>query len=60
MANPEVYESQKHLLEQVPSGYLYYPLVFVNDEFSFSGGVDYYQILYVLRDVLQPEQAATS
>ena len=59
MALPDQYEQHKVLLEQVPQGYLYYPMVFVNDELKVTAGADPYQVMYVVQEVLQAEKATS-
>jgi disulfide oxidoreductase YuzD len=54
MSVPEEYEQHKALLEGVDNGRFFYPLVFVNGELKLSGTAEYYEILYVLREVLEP------
>ena len=39
----------------MPEGYLYYPLLFVNGELKNVGSAEYYEILYVIREMLEPE-----
>lgn len=48
-------ERHKELLAQVPEGYLYYPLLYVNGQLRHVGSAEYYEILYVIREVLEPE-----
>lgn len=54
MANPEAYAQQKHLLEQVPEGYFFYPFVFVDGQLKLAGSAEYYEVLYAVREVLGP------
>jgi len=54
MSVPEEYEQHKALLEGVDNGRFFYPLVFINGELKLSGTAEYYEILYVLREVLEP------
>jgi len=53
MVKPEEAEQVRDLLEQVPQGYLYYPLVFINGELRIIGSAQYYEILGEVRDLLQ-------
>jgi disulfide oxidoreductase YuzD len=59
MAIPEQYEKGKVWLDQVPEGYLFYPLVFVNGELRVVGSAEYYEILGAVREVVRGEAAAT-
>ena len=52
MAQPENEARHQALLEKVPPGYLYYPLLFVNGELKSAGSVEYYDVLYAVRDLL--------
>lgn len=54
MSIPEQYEQQKALAESLDGQRFFYPLVFVNGELKLSGTAEYYEILYVLRDMLGP------
>lgn len=55
MAVPEQYERGKAWLEQVPEGYLFYPLVFVNGELRVVGSAEYYEILGAVREIARDE-----
>lgn len=55
MAVPEQYEAKKALLDSVPKGYMYYPLVFVGEELKTVGSAEYYEVLYAVREVLGDE-----
>jgi len=57
MAESDQYEQRKALLEKVPAGDVYYPLVFIDGERKLSGSADPYQIVYALQSVMQVEQA---
>jgi disulfide oxidoreductase YuzD len=57
MADPKQYEQYKTWVDQVKSGYRYYPLVFIDGELKLSGSADPYQIIYALQSVMQVEQA---
>jgi len=59
MAVPEQYEQQKDLLQLVPTGYLYYPMVFINGELKVTAGADPYQVIYAVQDMLRAEKATT-
>jgi len=59
MAEPEQYEQQKSLLEQVPVEYRYYPLVFVNGELKVTAGADPYQVMYAVQDMLKAEKVTS-
>jgi disulfide oxidoreductase YuzD len=52
MADPVPNEQAQELLKQVPEGYLYYPLVYVNDKLQIVGSAQYYEIYYAVREVL--------
>jgi len=54
MAVPEEYEQHKALLSGLDGGRAFYPLVFVNGELKLSGTAEYYEILYVLREMVEP------
>ena len=49
---PEV----KALLEQVPEGYLYYPLVYIDDTLEIVGSAQYYEIFYAVKKALGPTE----
>jgi len=53
MAEPEAFEQHKALLDQVPGGYLYYPLVFIDGNLKVTGGADPYQVMYAVQTVLK-------
>ena len=59
MAIPEQHAQAKAWLEKVPQGYLYYPIVFVNDELRLVGSAEYYEVLAAVRE-LMPKEAAAS
>jgi len=46
---------QKALLAQVPERYFFYPLVFVNSELKLVGTAEYYEVLHLVREMLQPQ-----
>ena len=46
---------QKALLAQVPERSYYYPLVFVNGELKLVGTAEYYEVLHLVREMLQPQ-----
>lgn len=52
MAKPEEEQKVRDLLDKVPKGYLFYPLVFVNGELRIVGSAEYYEILGAVRDLL--------
>jgi hypothetical protein len=56
MAVSEQYEAKKELLDRVPKGYLYYPLVFVGDDLKTVGSAEYYEVLYAVREVLDEDK----
>jgi hypothetical protein len=33
-------------------GYLYYPLVFIDNELKLAGSAEYYEVLYLVREAL--------
>lgn len=47
--DPEQEKRCQPLLDKVPQGYLYYPLVFINDELAIVGSAEYYEILNAVR-----------
>jgi disulfide oxidoreductase YuzD len=55
MAMPEEAERHKDLLAQVQDRYFFYPLVFVNGELKLVGSAEYYEVLHVVRELLQPQ-----
>ncbi len=59
MSIPDQYAQGKVWLEKVPEGYLFYPLVFVNEELRIVGSAEYYEILSAVREILREEPAAT-
>lgn len=59
MAIPEQHEQGKVWLDQVPEGYLFYPLVFVNGDLRVVGSAEYHEILSAVREVVRGEAAAT-
>lgn len=54
MSVSEEYERYKALLEGLDGRRTFYPLVFVNGELKLSGTAEFYEILHVLREVLEP------
>lgn len=46
---------QKALIAQVSERYFFYPLVFVNSELKLVGTAEYYEVLHVVRELLQPQ-----
>lgn len=52
IADPQVYERRRALLERVPEDYLIYPLVFIDNELTIAGSAEFYQIVYAVRDLL--------
>ena len=56
MADPAQLEQHKGLLDKVPPDRFFYPFTFVNDELKLVGSCDYYQVLYALRDIVEPVQ----
>lgn len=56
MADQEQLEQHKALLDKVPPDRFFYPFTFINGELRLVGSCDYYQVLYALRDVVEPVQ----
>ena len=44
------------LLTQVPKGYLYYPLVYVDDKLEIVGSAQYHEIYYAVKQALGPSE----
>ena len=57
MSDPVPHERAQELLKQVPEGYLYYPLVYVNDKLQIVGSAQYYEIYYAVREMLETPAA---
>ncbi len=38
-------------------GYLYYPLVFIDNELKLAGSAEYYEVLYLVREALEEGKA---
>lgn len=53
VADPAVYEQQRALLDKVPSGYMFYPMVFINGDLKVTGGADPYQVMYAVQTLLK-------
>ena len=58
MAVPEQHAQHKELLEQVPEGYRYYPMVFVNGDLKLTAGADPYQVMYAVQELVRAEKAS--
>jgi len=54
VGSPAEAERHQKLLAQVPNGYLYFPLLFVNGELKNVGSAKYYEIIYAIREALEP------
>jgi len=52
MAEPGQQEKHKALLDQVEGQYIFYPLVFINDQLKVVGSAEYYDVLYAVRETL--------
>jgi hypothetical protein len=52
MAKPDEYKLNSELLAKVPENRMYYPMVFVGDELKIVGSAEYYQILYMVRELV--------
>ena len=53
MAEPGQQEKHKALLDQVEGQYIFYPLVFINDQLKVVGSAEYYDVLYAVREALE-------
>ena len=51
-ARPTDQERAKALLARVTGGNLFYPMVFIDDEFAMGGSAEYYEVLYAVREAL--------
>ena len=58
MADEEEKTRFQVLLDKVPSGYMYFPLVFLNDELALVASAEYYEILGAVREVLEQHAQA--
>jgi disulfide oxidoreductase YuzD len=58
VADPAVYEQQKALLDKVPSGYMFYPIVFINGDPKITGGANPYQVMYAVQTLLQAAETS--
>jgi disulfide oxidoreductase YuzD len=52
MAKPVDSEQMQTLLAKVPEDRLYYPLVFADGELKAVGSAEYYQILHIVRELI--------
>ncbi len=57
MTNPAQRAEAEPLLAQVPQGYMFYPLVYIDGNLELVGSAEYYEVLYAVQQVLQPDAA---
>ncbi len=53
MAEPEQKAQVEDLLAKIPRGYLFYPLVFIDDSLELVGSAEYHEVLYAVQQYLQ-------
>lgn len=56
-AKPENEERVNGLLARVSGSYMFYPMVFINDEIAMAGSAEYYEVLYAVRDALGAQES---
>lgn len=52
MAKSDDLKQNSELLAKVPENRMYYPLVFADGELKIVGSAEYYQILYMVRELV--------
>lgn len=52
-------ERFRELIAQVPSGYLLYPLLFVDGQVKAVGGVEYFSLFQAVREAVESRQQLT-
>ena len=52
MAKADAQKQNSELLAKVPENQMYYPLVFADGELKIVGSAEYYQILYMVRELV--------
>ena len=52
MAKSDDLKQNSGLLAKVPENRMYYPLVFADGELKIVGSAEYYQILYMVRELV--------
>jgi disulfide oxidoreductase YuzD len=52
MATTGAQKEKSELLAKVPENQMYYPLVFANGELKIVGSAEYYQVLYMVRELI--------
>jgi len=54
VAEPQNYTAHQALIDEASRrGYLYYPLVFINEELKLAGSAEYYEVLYLVREAME-------
>ena len=52
MAKTDYFKQNSELLAKVPEDRMYYPLVFADGELKIVGSAEYYQVLYMVRELI--------
>jgi disulfide oxidoreductase YuzD len=52
MAKSDDFKQNSELLAKVPEDRMYYPLVFADGELKIVGSAEYYQVLYMVRELI--------
>ena len=60
VAEPQNMKAYQALIDEAARrGYLYYPLVFINNELKLACSAEYYEVLYLVREALEEGNSET-